>query len=379
VIKKILTGALACALLFVVAEGLSSIVFVTYTLLSTRVQHRAISGTYIRFDDELGWVSVPNFFQADYYSPGAYLKTNSRGFRSDAETPEHVPAGKLRVICSGDSETFGDGVGNDRVWCEQFESLDSRIEAVNMGEVGYGVDQMYLKYKRYAAGLDRDVHLFALVTDDFRRMHYTVMGGYGKPVLTLRDGEIVASRAAVAERSAILHFLALKPNPLRLFRSITIASDAMDRIRGTRTKLPEVPTEEERRLTLKLIDDLAGTEKGGNGVLAVVYLPTRQDDSTPGGPSDLWRQFLREESPKRGVVFIDLVDDFEKLSLVAQDGLFIWQGFTENYPESVGHFDDQGHQYIARQIYEKMLAAPAIAGKLARLGCEGRASACRGF
>jgi hypothetical protein len=376
VIKKILVGALMCGLLFAVVEGVSSIVFVTYTLLSSHAQHRSISGTFMRFDSELGWVSAPNFFQANYYAPGAYLKTNSRGFRSDRETPEHVAAGKLRVICSGDSKTFGDGVGNDRTWCEQLEDLDSRIEAVNMAEIGYGVDQMYLKYKRYAAGLDHGLHLFALVTDDFHRMHYTVMGGYRKPVLEVRGGEIVSSRAAVAPRSALLHFLALKPNPLRLFRSITVAADAMDRLKGARAPLPEVPTEEERRLTLKLVDDLASMEKSGNGVLALVYLPDGPDDYAPGGPSDLWRQFLREELPKRGVVFIDLVDDFEKLTVVAKDGMFIWPGFTEYFPDSAGHFDDQGHQYVARQIYKEMLASPAIAGKLARLGCPGRASAC---
>jgi hypothetical protein len=95
---------------------------------------------------------VPNFFAANYYAPGAYLRTNSRGFRSDKETPDHVPAGKLRVICSGDSMTFGDGVSNDQVWCEQLASLDNRLETVNMGEVAYGTDQMYLKYKRYATG-----------------------------------------------------------------------------------------------------------------------------------------------------------------------------------------------------------------------------------
>lgn len=366
-VKRTLQGALLCALIFVIVEGISSIIFVAYTVLPAQARPRGLSEVHVLFDSELGWVSVPNCFEKDYYAPGIYLKTNSRGFRADSATTDGIPAGKLRVVCSGDSQTFGDGVANDHAWCQVLETLDSRLQTVNIGEAGYGVDQMYLKYKRAGAALDRDVHLLAFITDDIRRMHYTVMSGYGKPILQVRNGEIVSTRAFVAQRPSLLHFLAQKPNPLRQFRFVTVVGDLMDRIKGSSVKGPEVPTDEERVLVLKLMDDLAAMEKSKNGILALVYLPTRHDDYAPGGPSDLWRQFLREESPKRGVVFIDLVEDFEKLPVTTKDGMFIWQGFTENFPETPGHFDDQGHQYLARQIYAKMLAVPAIAGKLARL------------
>jgi hypothetical protein len=351
----------------VLVEGISSVVFVGYTLLSSRAQSRALSGAHVKYDSQLGWVSVPNFFAENYYAPGAYLKTNSRGFRADRETSDRVPPGKFRAICSGDSETFGDGVGNDQAWCQVLESLDKRFESVNMGEIGYGMDQMYLRYKRGSAGLDRDVHLFAFVTDNFRRMHYTAMGGYGKPKLKIENGELTADRVTVPKGSALAHFLALKPNPLRQFRFVTVAADLMDRIKARRPMAPEVPTDEERRLVLKLIDDLAAMEKSKNSVLALVYLPTRHDDYAPGGFSDLWRQFLKIESAKRGVAFLDLVEDFFSLPVITKDGMFIWPGFTEYFAESPGHFDIQGHAYIARQVHTKLLAFPAIAARLVEL------------
>jgi len=365
-LKNLCLGVGMCALIFVIVEGTSSVVFVTYTLLSPQAPGRELSGPQLQYDSEIGWVSVPNYFHKNYYAPGAWLKTNSRGFRNDEETTDRVPPGKLRVVCSGDSATFGDGVANDRTWCQVLERLDSRFQAVNIAEVGYGVDQMYLRYKRSVAALDRDVHLFAVVTDDFRRMHYTAMGGYGKPVLTLRNGELTTGRVSVPKGSALQHFLALKPNPLRQFRFVTVAADAVDRIRS-RPVVPEVPTDEERRIVLKLLDDLAAMEKSRNSVLALVYLPTRHDDYAPGGPSDLWRRFLRTESANRGVVFIDLVEDFQKLPVTAQDGMFIWPGFTEYFAESPGHYDEQGHDYLARQVYARLLATPVIAGKFARL------------
>ena len=43
---------------------------------------------------------------------------------------------------------YNDGVGNDDVWCKLLESIDNRIETVNLGQGGYGVDQAYLWYKR---------------------------------------------------------------------------------------------------------------------------------------------------------------------------------------------------------------------------------------
>jgi hypothetical protein len=38
-----------------------------------------------QFDPELGWVNVPNFYSKNFYGPGLYLQTNSRGFRNREE------------------------------------------------------------------------------------------------------------------------------------------------------------------------------------------------------------------------------------------------------------------------------------------------------
>ena len=62
-------------------------------------------------------------------------------FRNNKDFSFSVPSNKVRVICSGDSYTMGYDVGNDDVWCKLFEFIDNRIDRVNLGQGGYGVDQ----------------------------------------------------------------------------------------------------------------------------------------------------------------------------------------------------------------------------------------------
>ena len=110
---------------------------------------------HTQYDPLLGWVNAPGLRVPDMYGPGIALSTNARGFRNEIEFEPHVPVGRTRVICSGDSYTLGYGVGNDQTWCQLLTRFDARIESVNMGQGGYGLDQAYLWYKRDGAVLVR--------------------------------------------------------------------------------------------------------------------------------------------------------------------------------------------------------------------------------
>jgi hypothetical protein len=95
---------------------------------------------------------------------------------------------------------LGFGVDDDHSWCKLLESLDQRLETVNMGQAGYGVDQAYLWYKRDAGTIRHHVHLFAPIVDDFRRMESgTFFGGYSKPFL--EEGSLVVKNVPVPARA----------------------------------------------------------------------------------------------------------------------------------------------------------------------------------
>ena len=364
-IKKSAAAIGLFLLFFVLLEGLCSTGFVLYRMVSPSAPGRGLSGPHLQFDSELGWVSVPNFNVKDYYAPGVDLQTNSQGIRASEEFTERVPAGRFRIICSGDSQTFGDGAGNDQTWCYDLETFDHRFQTINLAEIGYGADQMYLRYKRIGAPLDHDVHLFAIVTDDLLRMRYSTMGGYGKPVLKVRDGELVTEKVAVGQTSALMHWLALKPHPLRQFRSVQVIADAVDSAKGNKPASFLPPLDQDRQLLGKMIDSLQEMEKKKNSVLVFVYIPTRTLDYTPGGSSEPWRALVREECAGRGAAVIDLIDDYRKLPINTRDGLFIWAGSVQNFVESIDHFSVAGHEYMAKQVYSKLIAIPEVARKLA--------------
>jgi len=362
--KKICLSVVSSVLFFVLLEGVCSSLIVAYQLWSP-YQHRTLSGPSVQYDDRLGWVSVPNFYEKDYYAPGIYLRTNSQGFRADEEFTPRVPDRKFRIICSGDSQTYGDGVTNNHTWCHDLESIDPRFQTVNMAETGYGADQMYLWYKREGVRLQHNAHVFAVVTDDFRRMPFSVLGGYGKPVLQLRADQLVTNNIPVPRRSALLHWLALKPHPLRQFRSLAMMSSVVEWLFPPRDPVfANGPTDQQAQIIDKMFEDLVTMEKQQNSVLVLLYIPSRVSDYGPGGASPPWRRWVREESVKRGFFVVDLIDDFQKLPVTKKDGLFIWPGSTQYFAEAPGHFDDQGHEWVAKELYPRLISIPEVTAKL---------------
>ena len=362
--KKLCLASVSCVLFFVLLEGLCSFLIVAYQLWPSH-QHRTLSAHSVQYDKQLGWVSVPSFYEKNYYAPGVSLQINSRGFRSDQEFTQTVPEGKFRIICSGDSFTFGDGVDNDSTWCQRLESMNARFQVVNMGETGYGVDQMYLRYMREGPRLDHDAHVFAFIADDMRRMQLSDLGGYGKPFLKLRNDALVTENVPVPRRSSFLRWLALKPNPLREFKSLALLSSLTEHLLPARVSaFSNGPTEEQAQILDTMFKDLLAIEKEKNSLLVLLYLPTRVADYERGGASLAWRTWTLNECAKRGIVFVDFIDDFQKLPVTMKDGLFIWPGSIQYFAEVPGHYDDQGHNWIARELYARLISLPRVAAKL---------------
>jgi hypothetical protein len=196
---KFLLGNIAVFLLLaVLIEGASSLLLFAGRALRVRpIAERR----HTIYDPELGWVNEANRRIPNMYGPGIYLTTNSQGFRGDRDFGEAVPLGKHRIICSGDSVTFGYGVDDDHTWCQLLTAMDSRLETVNMAQGGYGVDQAYLWYKRDGGRLRHDILILAPIKDDFLRMQFNSFRGYGKPLLVLKDGALQVSNVPVPRRA----------------------------------------------------------------------------------------------------------------------------------------------------------------------------------
>ena len=101
-----------------------------------------------RFNTLLGWSHKCNAATEmrcrDFHIS---IRTNKMGLR-DKEYEYEKTAGKCRVLCLGDSFTFGIGVEESRLYTEVLERLlGNRVDVLNAGVTGYGTLQEYLYLK----------------------------------------------------------------------------------------------------------------------------------------------------------------------------------------------------------------------------------------
>lgn len=342
-------------ILFLVLEGLSSIILhANDAFLSNLVSERR----HTQYDDELGWINLPNLYLKDMYGPGKSFKTNSITLRSDKEFTSNVPVNKVRFMCSGDSFTMGYGVDNDAVWCHRFESIDDRIESVNLGQGGYGVDQAYLWFKRNSSKLDYDVELFAFITDDFDRMQSDTFLGFGKPLLVLQNGLIANKNKPVPKVAYRFPRLPLIRDACGRLSVVKLLRKLLDRA-GAHQENKDQKDSDTRQVVVRLFDDLQEINKAKGSVVVFVYLPAESDYL--GTQSDSWRKFLHErtsQSSQQPFIFIDLVDEIRKIP--SQDLEALYNQIQDH------HYSEKGNQYVADLLYRKLLAIPEIAAKFHR-------------
>jgi hypothetical protein len=343
-----LVNFLVLILLFALLEGMASLLFIGNEIIRTPGVPEHVHAEH---DELLGWVNLPNVHLPDMYGPGVEVRTNSQRFRNRQDFTQAVPDGRIRIICSGDSFTFGYGVANDEVWCERLVSLDPRLETVNMGLGGYGVDQAYLWYRRDGVGLDHDLHVFAFLTDDFRRMRSDRFMGYGKPLLAVRNDSLVVTNYPVprtswwTRRRALHGETVTRLNVVRLARHLFRLDDPAD--------AEAREAEETRRIqevVARIFADLHWANRAKGSELVLVYFPGAWD-YMGSARTDAWRQFIREEAPRQGIMFLDLVEEIRRVPPTEANGLYA--------PNR--HFSVAGNQWAAEVLHGRL--APLLAGR----------------
>lgn len=294
------------------------------------------------YDEELGWVGIPDTFEPDMYGPGKYVRTNSRGFRDDRETSVDVPDGKIRVICSGDSFTYGQGVANDRTWCHLLSRQDQRLDTVNLAQPGYGIDQMYLRYLRDGAGVQHSVHIFAFVDGDLNRMSRVEQHGHGKPTLRLVNGELVTENVPVPRLKWSVS-RALERADFRIFDLARRVLARVTRANQRRGSTVEAVGNHARQV----FSELRAKGKENGALTIFVYLPTENDiaGDTP------WHSWIRENVAVLGPGFVDLTDALRTIDATRFASFFI----TDSNP-AAGHYTEQGNEWAANEILDHLLA-----------------------
>jgi lysophospholipase L1-like esterase len=319
---------------------------------------------HTRYDPDLGWSHVPGFSAGDYWGAGRSLRINRQGFRGTQDVPPSPSPGRLRVVCSGDSFTLGYGVGDQETWCAQLERIDPRLETINMGQSGYGIDQAYLWYLRDGAPLVPSVHAFAFIWDDFVRV---VRDREGKPVIRIVDGELRVENVPVPRARHRFGWLERNSHLLDELRSVALLRGAVRAARGR--SAPPWNLGEGARLAFGILRRLASTHSRNGTLLVLVYLPTREDLST--STFEELRAWLAEHAARRKIAYVDLTDDMRALAPERAAELFLRDG--EIPQESGGHYNAAGHRFVATRLHDRLEAMSEVAALLAKAEAGGRA------
>lgn len=309
------------------------------------------------YDAELGWASVPGFSDPDFYGPGRALHTNAQGFRGTRDVASERPAGRRRLVCSGDSFTLGYGVSDEDAWCAVLARLEPSLETVNMGQGGYGLDQAYLWYRRDGLRFAHDAQVLAFIGEDFVRMGSDRFLRYGKPVLRVREGRLVTENVPVPRDAYWAPWLTENLDLLLELRSLAL-------LRGCATRFappPRSPEPDVADLALRLFDELAALHRARGSELLLVHLPMRQDRLPH--PADAWRAHLAREAAHRGIAYLDLVPALRRLAAAEAEALFIAPGSVD-FPGAEGHYTAQGNRFVAEHVLDALRRDPRLAPRL---------------
>lgn len=201
---------------------------------------------YFEHSPNLGW-RIRSGGRAPHW------QANRAGMRSRREYDAAVPVGRVRVGAFGDSFTHDDAVQDDATWAARLEALDPRLEVLNCGVPGYGLDQAYLAFEERAESLAFDIVLIGVMNENayrtlsvFRPFYRRVSGlPLAKPRFRLQDGalslirnplprledyrELLDDEPAVLARLGAMdgHYQRLyQSGPLDVFRSVRLAKIA---------------------------------------------------------------------------------------------------------------------------------------------------------
>ncbi len=150
---------------------------------------------WLQADDELGWICQQKE-QLDFPSPpkkNVVYQINEQGFRMPFNLKDTFPNDKKKILLLGDSFMFG-------IYLQESETVTSRLQKAKgedyvfytIAVPAWGLDQMYLAYKKYIDRIQPDQVVLAFIDDDLMRSMEILFHGCGrKPSLKIENNQLV--------------------------------------------------------------------------------------------------------------------------------------------------------------------------------------------
>jgi lysophospholipase L1-like esterase len=172
--KRLLFAAITAMMALVAVEAslrLGGVTFYPRAITLAESENREIAKVVLQPDAEVQWVVKPGSL------PGTPLAVNSHGMRGP-ERPQSKPAGRIRILCMGDSCTFGARVREPypailEALCRK--RLGRDVEVLNGGIPGHAAHQGEAMLRRFIA-LEPDVVTFYYGWNDHWRRTPALVG-----------------------------------------------------------------------------------------------------------------------------------------------------------------------------------------------------------
>ncbi|MEQ8767361.1 MAG: hypothetical protein RL885_25855 [Planctomycetota bacterium] len=344
-LKKLLFAFVAAGLVFVFLEGACSTFYFAWKFFSIGGNEDLAERSHTQHDPLLGWVNIPSCEVQDIYGPGTKITINSLGFRG----PELREDPGLRIFCSGDSFTIGYGVTDEDTWPALLGTLDPRLETVNAGQGGYGVDQSFLWFERDGHPLDFSIHLFAFIWHDFERMRESRFFGYGKPLLALDEGTLRVTNEPVALHSELSRWTDRAARSLQYLRLAQLFGKAAQEVAPSG---PEMSQEAATDITRAILEKMKALDDERGRALVLVWLPTR--DELALSEDRYWKRIVVQQSIELGIPLFDLGEDFRRVEPERVGGLF---------RDEDDHFTPEGNLLVAEGIWRRLKKEPSTSSR----------------
>lgn len=280
--------------------------------------------------DVRGWYDRPKW---DYFDADGCItyRTNSLGFR-DREFPLDRPPGELRVLCVGDSFTFGLGVEGEDAWPQQLEArllrrLGGQIEVINGGYASGVHPPTYAPWiARHPARLDVDALLLGICLNDLDAdiPMYMPLRPRVRPLL---GGHVRLLAVAGQALDGWLDQRATVPPPVRARRYLDRHAEKWG---AFRTAL----------ISIRDSCNVAGIR------LLVVVFPMLSQLSR-GYPYGEFHQAISDFCGQSGIECLDTLPPF-----LGRDEQALWVHPTDQ------HMNDVGHALLADALMEWFAARP---------------------
>lgn len=292
----------------------------------------AFSGeNWPRQEPDVGWVcngsAIMNANSRLYRSNVVY-RINAQGYRDEKDFDVVEPGGKrLRLMVLGESFLFGRYVTQDETICAHMErQMESRADVFNLAIPGWGIDQMWLAYRKYVDRIRPQIVVLFFIDEDVERVYqaFRRREGMGKPSFDVENGQLVRREGG-------------KPG---LGMRLVNRSYLLSAIHGQVAKLKSL------RIARVVVGKLADEVKGRNQTLVVVRCPLLADLQRG---QKVPRYDLRGVVESHGAFYFDLADRMQGLS--PDD----WETM---YLRGDMHLSPEGCRFAAEFIAERIPVAP---------------------